>query len=400
MKRVLFVIDSFPNYSETFLYNQIYFLLDHGIEVDVIAIKKKAYSQNVLHKKMIEYSLSERVRFLRHGIDPRLLINLLIYPVLSIKMILNCGLKKAFYLIQNFDLFNRFKNFNVVHAHYGHIGALVGDLRKVGVFKNQRLICSFHGEELLPIHLDSYQTRYSNMLEFFDVITANSYYTKELIIKSLNPESKRLIVFPVFVDKIYFEDKKIKIKNADSFNLIFVGRLIELKAPLLAVQIVEKLLKLNYIVRLDIVGSGPEFDRCFNYIEENKLDTYIKLHGALSQEEIKELYKESDVFLFPGIKEPATQKAESNGLVIQEAQAMRIPVIVSDVGGMKYGLIDGKTGYVVPENDINGFVEKVEYLIQNPNLKAELGENGKRFVSENFDSIVLGKKLLQIYGMN
>ena len=268
MKKVLFIIDSFPNYSETFLYNQIYFLLDCGIEVDVIAIKKKFFSENVFHQKMIEYRLNERVGFLRKGINLILLINLLIYPVLSFKILLNYGLKKSLFFIQNIDLFTRSRKYDVVHAHYGHIGALVGDLRKIGIFKNQRLICSFHGEELLPIHLDSYQLRYFNMLKFFDVITANSNYIRGLILKSLKGSDKITFVLPESLDTTYFGNLDQRIVKKDYFSILFIGRLIEWKAPILAIQIVEKLLKLNYNVRLDIVGSGPEYDRCFNYIKK------------------------------------------------------------------------------------------------------------------------------------
>ena len=44
---------------------------------------------------------------------------------------------------------------------------------------------------------------------------------------------------------------------------------------------------------------------------------------------------------------------------------MNVPVIVSDAGGMKFGLMDGITGYVVPENDLEGFVQKIRDLIIN-----------------------------------
>lgn len=397
MKKVLFIIDSFPNYSETFLYNQIYFLLEKEVYVEVLAIKRKTYPKNILHGKMMKYKLHEKVEFSRHGINLRLLLNTLFYPVSSIKISFKFGLKKAFFLIQNIDIINRFRDFNVVHAHYGHIGALIGDLRSVGFFKNQKLICSFHGEELLPIHLDSYQSRYSNMLKFFDVITANSIYIKDLILSSLSGSEKIIKVLPESLDVGYFEPSVKKNNNQGCFSILFVGRLIEWKAPILAIQIVEKLLTLQHKVRLDIVGSGPEYEKCLGYILSKELDKNIKLHGPLSQEEIIELFKQSDVFLFPGIKEPFTSKAEAQGLVIQEAQAMEIPVIVSDVGGMKYGLIDGKTGFVVPENNLDRFVETIEELLFNPKLKSELGKNGRRFVLENFDSQVIGEKLLEFY---
>lgn len=400
MKRVLFFIDSFPNYSETFLYNQIYYLLDSGFYVDVIAIKQKVYSKKVIHQKMMDYKLNEHVSFLRHGLKNRLLVNILLFPIFSFKLLLHNKFRRSLFFIQNIDLFECFKNHDIVHAHYGHIGAMVGDLRKIGLFKSQKLICSFHGEELLPIYLDSYQSRYSNMLEYFDAITANSYYVKDLILKSLRGSESITSILPESLDTGYFRLLDDEVVKCDRFSILFVGRLIEWKAPIIAIQIVEMLLNLKYSVHLDIIGSGPEYDRCIKYISENNLKEYIVLHGSLSQEEIKGFLEKSDVFLFPGIKEPSTGKAEAQGLVIQEAQAMNVPVIVSDAGGMKFGLMDGITGYVVPENDLEGFVQKIRDLIINVDRRTELGKNGRKFVIENFDIQVLGKKLLQIYSLN
>ena len=102
-------------------------------------------------------------------------------------------------------------------------------------------------------------------------------------------------------------------------------------------------------------------------------------------------------FLFPGIHEKGTGRAETQGLVIQEAQAMELPVVVSDAGGMKYGLLDGVSGFVVQEGDIEGFAEKIELLINNGQLRVTMAKAGRNFVVQTFDTRILGDKLMQIY---
>jgi colanic acid/amylovoran biosynthesis glycosyltransferase len=104
----------------------------------------------------------------------------------------------------------------------------------------------------------------------------------------------------------------------------------------------------------------------------------------------------ADLFLFPGIIDK-NGRCEAQGLVVQEAQAMKLPVIVSNVGGMKEGIVDNKTGFVVKENDINGFVEKLEFLINNSNKKEAMGEAARAFVVKNYDSTILGEQLLYLY---
>jgi len=76
---------------------------------------------------------------------------------------------------------------------------------------------------------------------------------------------------------------------------------------------------------------------------------------------------------------------------------MELPVIVSDVGGMKYGLIDKKSGFVVPEDDLNGFVEVIQQLINEPKLRTKMGKAGRLLVEQRYDNKILIEQLTRIY---
>ncbi len=185
-------------------------------------------------------------------------------------------------------------------------------------------------------------------------------------------------------------------KSNCDINILFVGRLIQFKAPDLVIEI-GKIIKekdsLSFKIR--IVGHGDMRPVLENMIKEYDLEKNIILSGPRTQEEIIPIFLESDIFLFPGIT--WQKRAENQGLVIQEAQAMQLPVIISDAGGMKEGVIDGVTGFVVPENDINVFVEKIKLLANDPGLRKRMGEAGRNFVVENYDINKLNEKLIQIY---
>lgn len=105
----------------------------------------------------------------------------------------------------------------------------------------------------------------------------------------------------------------------------------------------------------------------------------------------------SHVFLLPGIHDPVNKRAETQGLVLQEAQAMELPVVISDVGGMKYGIIPDETGFVVRENDITGFADAIEKFILNPQLIVEMGKKGRKFVVDKYDNKIIGAQLIEIY---
>ena len=113
---------------------------------------------------------------------------------------------------------------------------------------------------------------------------------------------------------------------------------------------------------------------------------------------MKEFKNTSNVFLLPGTTDPDNGRAEAQGLVIQEAQAMELPVVVSDVGGMKYGLLTNESGFVINDGNIDGFVEVIEKLILNPKLKLKMGKAGRLLVEKKYENKILVKKLLTIYG--
>jgi colanic acid/amylovoran biosynthesis glycosyltransferase len=76
---------------------------------------------------------------------------------------------------------------------------------------------------------------------------------------------------------------------------------------------------------------------------------------------------------------------------------MELPVLVSDAGGMAEGVLEGITGYVLPQRDVDAFVDKIEYLAANPSIRTQMGSAGRKFVEENYDSESLAQKLIHLY---
>ena len=131
--------------------------------------------------------------------------------------------------------------------------------------------------------------------------------------------------------------------------------------------------------------------------QQYQLENSIIFHGALSQQSVKEQFARANLFLLPGRHEEATGRAETQGLVIQEAQAMNLPVVVSDVGGMKYGLKPDETGYVVNYKDVDAYVEVIIYLITHPEVADKMGKAGRAFVLNNYSNEVALAKLQKLY---
>jgi len=81
-------------------------------------------------------------------------------------------------------------------------------------------------------------------------------------------------------------------------------------------------------------------------------------------------------------------------LTLKEAQLMEKPVIATKVGGIPEMMIDEKTGYLVNEGDVQAWIEKINFLLNNEKIAKEMGIKGRKFVMENFDWDVIAKKFL------
>ena len=87
---------------------------------------------------------------------------------------------------------------------------------------------------------------------------------------------------------------------------------------------------------------------------------------------------------------------EGFGNVIIEAEALEIPVIASDISGVRCAMEHGKTGLLVPARDADAFFDAVETLYRDPEARARMGKNGAAFVHGSFDQQVLYQKKLAL----
>lgn len=403
--RVCIVIPDFPVISQTFIYNQIVDLIQQGYQLRIFALNQNY--EVIKHQTIKDYNLDKIISFKEFRPLTNLKTSLLMIKTIWFNR-RNFCLKKFLekfkffnYQTKNFDLefFNanfsilKDQNFDIIHAHFGEAGIFVADLKRAGFFSKTKFVTTFHGYDLNPTKLPELKNRYAKLFREVDLMTVNSPYALSLLEQISG--RKEMEILPVGLDT-----KKFKRENSEintQFKILFVGRLIELKGPKLAIEIVERLLSkgINNI-ELIIAGDGELRVEIEKYITKRGLGSNIKCIGAISQEKVVELMNNADIFILPGIYDNE-RRAETQGLVIQEAQAMQLPVLISDVGGMKYGLLNGKSGFIIKEKDVNDFADKIEILLKDKNLRKKMGKEGRMFVKKNYDSRVLGDRLEKIY---
>jgi glycosyltransferase involved in cell wall biosynthesis len=129
------------------------------------------------------------------------------------------------------------------------------------------------------------------------------------------------------------------------------------------------------LVRLLIVGDGPERANLASLVRKLKLDESVIFAGSKPNADLPRFYADADAVAIPSLKE-ATSIA---GL---EAMSCARAVVATNVGGLPEIIEDQMTGLLVPPRDASGLARAIESLIDQPELRRRLGEAARRRVEK------------------
>ena len=401
-KNIAFFLHSFPVISETFILNQIVALIDDGHHVDIYS--KFNSGEKKQHQKSIDYKLMERVVFLDSLPQNRIsklklfFTKILKYPNLRDFLLFFSYINYLIYYKKKYVSFYAVIHFlgkpdyEIIHAHYGMTGNLVVDFKSIGLFKKAKLITTFHGFDFkVP-----YNEFYDKLFKVGSKFTVNNNYSKTKLVE-LNCPTEKIAILPVGLDIADFNKPLINSPERNHvFTIIFIGRLVEIKAPDTFLDICTQLkIKDKFQYKAIMVGDGDQKELLNEKIKAEDLNDIVMMTGVQTRDEIKTHLSNADVLIMTGREMDGL--AETQGLVIQEAQLCGLPVIIANVGGMREGIIENETGFVVVADDISAYVENINFLYDNPELKIKMGAAGKQFVTTNYDSKILNKRLIDIY---
>ncbi|SDB38183.1 Glycosyltransferase involved in cell wall bisynthesis [Pseudobutyrivibrio sp. YE44] len=139
-------------------------------------------------------------------------------------------------------------------------------------------------------------------------------------------------------------------------DLLFVGRLVEQKNPMLVAEVAKELLDSGSIGTARMVGDGEYMPSLETFVAENHLEGKLILEGF--KKNSYDYMANTKVQIMPS-------KWEGFGLVALEAMALGKPVVGTDNGGLK-NIIDETCGYVC--TDVDSYVSAVKELLDNPEI--------------------------------
>jgi glycosyltransferase involved in cell wall biosynthesis len=193
-------------------------------------------------------------------------------------------------------------------------------------------------------------------------------YKGEIIIETTNVDSS-------LIENFNFEKKIEDINNTKTFKILFLARMIKEKGIFETIEAFNKLTD-KYNIELFIAGDGEDLDEVKNISKNN---SKIHVLGRVEGKEKIDLFTKCHIYAFP------TFYGEGLPTSILEAMAFGMPVITTNMGGLKEFFKDDKMGYLIEPKNVIALTSSLELLIKDKNKISD-------FAKFNFD--YANKKLL------
>ncbi len=385
---VVFKTVSFPTFSETFIGSNITEAIDAGFDVKIIVDTINASDNTSQPDLLAKYGLLDKVlrfeqprgkinRYIKaasHLLNPLLLYCFIKYSIFKGKKSLDYIFILKFYW--------KFRNAAAYHVHFATVIHPLFELKEIGFIKS-KIVVTFHGYDahFLP-NGEQLKNLICNFNNHVAQITVNSVFLKNLLVSKGFRESEISIV-PIGINTEFFKRDILSIASKATLKLITVGRLVALKGQEYGLRALNILIDKGFSVHYTIVGTGSELAKLMDLTKQLKMETHVTFEGNRNQQEIKELLQEHQVFLMTStINEAGTR--EAFGVVSLEAQAMGLPVVGFQSGGFPETVIEGKTGFIVEDQNVAAMANAIEKLILDENLWHTMSENAKYHILNSY----------------
>jgi len=269
------------------------------------------------------------------------------------------------------------ENTDVVFAQFGNVGAEIMEIcKKI----NLPLIVHFHGFDIsVKKVIEDYKKKYQEMFEYATYIIAVSKCMKNMLMNLGCSESK-IIYNPCGANDAYYNIRPSYNKKL----FIGAGRFVPKKAPQNTILAFIKVLEKHPDAQLILAGEGELLEICKKLVKQYRIEESVFLPGVFNAEQLKLWLSEAMAFVQHSITAP-NGDMEGTPVVICEASLAGLPVVSTFHAGIPDVIIDGKTGLLVNEGDIEGMAKNMIWILDNPEKAKEIGAAGKENIWKNFN---------------
>jgi glycosyltransferase involved in cell wall biosynthesis len=398
-EKIIYLLDSFPVLSQTFVLQEILELQRKGLSIHVFSLFEPSYAeaaqgewsgsvpvtytshQSRLHLFTIalrRFFLAPR-RFLRTALltlahhNPRTAISYLCYAAFVADQIEHRGIAH-------------------MHAHFAMGGASVAQI--VHLLTSIPYSFTTHAYDIYLARASTlaYKMRMAHFVVTCSVY--NKHYLQKLVDQHVG---KRIHCVYVGLNLDLFPAPVSVTTTPEKVPLIVaVSRLVEKKGLLYLVLACRALKDQGYNFTCRIVGEGPQRPLLEQTIRQQALTESVELVGAATHEHVIKMYQQATIVSLPCI---IATNGDRDGIpnALMEALYMQIPVVSTPVSGISELVSEEKNGLLVPPQDTYALAAALARLLDDSSLRSRLGQAGRRTIIERFDLVKNAQCLIDLF---
>lgn len=363
LKKIIYILDNFPKISETFILNEICHLIDLGLDINIISLNDP--QEQSINEQYVKYNLKTKTLY--------------------------CKVEELTEL--NNKLIKAIEGAQLIHAHFAHNAALAA--ARVASTLKLPFTVTIHAYEIF--RKDCFdKNRVQNTCDLANLIFTPSLYNKKFIQDIINVNPEKIKVVRATIDHHRFKNTHINVDDRKNYKLIYCGRLVDKKGIEYLIQAVSQLRNSRGDFFLKILGHGPLETSLKSLTDELNANSFITFLGEQTNEVFLKELKNSDVFISPCI-------ISDNGdrdvcpLTIQEAMAMTVPVITTNIASIPELIENQVSGILVKQKSSEELKNAIDNLLNNREERVKLVLNARKKIEEEFNNTLQTNRLLTFW---
>jgi glycosyltransferase involved in cell wall biosynthesis len=172
--------------------------------------------------------------------------------------------------------------------------------------------------------------------------------------------------------------------------VLTVAKLYERKGLDVLLHAILKLGSMGQAYRFVIVGDGPKEHTLKQLASHLEIEERVIFTGELQKPEIAQLLQNCEFFVLPSRSEPF-------GIALLEAMTFGKAIIATKVGGIPEFVIDGYNGVLIPPDDSDVLAEQIRRVMNDKELRLQIGKNGLVVVEKKYDYSVIIKQYEELF---
>ena len=254
----------------------------------------------------------------------------------------------------------------------------------------QKVVALTHGHEVWWAKVPPFSFAIRYMSKNIDAITYLGDYTKGEISKALSEaDASKLVQIAPGIDVDHFiptdsSNLRAELGLTDKSVIISVGRLVHRKGQDKLISALPEIKTSVPNVHLVLVGVGPHQDYLEKLALKLNVSDCVTFIGRINYAELPKYICLGDIFAMPSRSRFFGLEVEGLGIVYLEASACGLPVVGGKSGGAPDAVLVGETGMVVDGTNSSEIADACIELLNNPELCALMGANGRAWIIENW----------------